>query len=284
MSHTPPDWWVALQGEWCRALARPLAFERGTFESPDAQQAASVLELKGEQGEQTSRFVLYHHQVWQRICSTIQASFLCTTLVMGPLLMNRLALLVFADNPPDDRSLDGAADRFGAMLRAILAAPAAEFAGCTLQVRQLLESENIRLPVLQQALQLDLAHRIAFRTTTPRVGKPLRQGDTSMNDARLLVNPSLSLLRLTHDVRSAGAPALPLVCHVAVVRSVDGVRTDVLDPVFARLLTLSRTSTLGVARDRIATTVEDALLPQLAATLDAAIDLAFARNYWLGAS
>ncbi|MBU6160106.1 MAG: putative DNA-binding domain-containing protein [Myxococcales bacterium] len=282
MSDTPPDWWVALQGEWCRALARPLTFERGTFESPDAQQAASVLELKGEQGEQTSRFVLYHHQVWQRICSTIQASFPCTTLVMGPLLVNRLALLVFADSPPDDRSLDGAADRFGAMLRGILVAPAAEFAGCTLQVRQLLESENIRLPVLQQALQLDLAQRIAFRTTTPRVAKPLRQADTSMNDARVLVNPSLSLLRLTHDVRSAGAPALPFVCHVAVVRSVDGVRTDVLDPIMARLLTFSRSQTVGEVRENIARAVDAVLLAQLETTLDSAIDLAFARNYWLG--
>jgi hypothetical protein len=282
MSPTPPEWWVALQTEWCRALARPLAFDRGTFESPDAAQVVALLEPDSQQGEPAARFMLYHHQVWQRICSTIQASFPCATRVMGPLLLNRITLLVFTASPPDARSLDGAADRFGATLRAALAAQQAELAGFTLQVRQLLESQKTPLPVLQQALQLDLAHRIAFGTTTPRMGEPPRHSDASVNDARVLVNPSLSVLRLTHDVRLAETPLLPQAIHVAIVRSTDGVRTDMLDPVMARLLALSRSQTLGEVRENIARAVDAVLLAQLQTTLDAAIDLAFARHYWLG--
>jgi hypothetical protein len=282
MSHGPPAWWLELQREWSRALTRPLQFQDGTFVSPDVKQAASVLELVGEEGARTSRFELYHVQVWQRVCATVQEGLPCTTRVLGPLLLNRVTLLAFAQGPPDDRSLDSVSDRVGAALRKSLAAPTAETSTTVKQVRETLDSQNVRLPVLQQALQVDLAHRIAFQAPAPRVHKLASRGSGIPADTQVSVNPTLSVLRLTHDVHSEGAPELALALHVAVVRSVDGVRTDTLDPVFARLLTLSRTQTLGQARDSIAKSVDAALLEQLDSTLDAAIELAFERNYWLG--
>jgi hypothetical protein len=114
------------------------------------------------------------------------------------------------------------------------------------------------------------------------VAQPGPQLSGASSGTQVSVNPTLSVLRLTHDVQTDGAPELPVALHVAVVRSVDGVRTDALDPIFARLLTLSRTQTLGQARENIARSVDAALLKQLDSTLDVAIGLAFERNYWLG--
>lgn len=282
MSQVPPAWWVALQSEWSSALAKPLTFQHGTFESLGAEIASSVLELTGDEGSRTRRFELYHVQVWQRVCATVQEGLPCTTRVLEPLLLNRMVLMVFAESPPDDRSLDSVSDRVGAVLRKSLAPPSAETSTTVKQVRETLDSQNVRMPVLQQALQVDLAHRIAFQAPTPRVDKLASRGSRIPVDAQASVNPTLSVLRLTDDVHSEGAPELALALHVAVVRSVDGVRTDMIDPILARLLTLSRTQTLGQARASIAKSVDAALLAQLDSTLDAAIDLAFQRNYWLG--
>lgn len=282
MSHGPPAWWVALQSEWSSALAKPLAFEHGTFESPDAGRVASTLELVGDVDAQTRRFALYHVQIWQRICATVQEGLPCTTRVLEPLLVNRIVLMVFADGPPDHRSLDSVSDRIGAVVRKSVAAQTGEASTSVRQVREMLDSQNVRLSVLQQALQVDLAHRIAFQAPTPRADKLASCGSGIPADAQASVNPTLSVLRLTHDVHTKGAPELPGTLHLAVVRSVDGVRTDILDPVFARLLTLSRTQTIGQARDNIANSVDASLLERLDSTLDGAIDLAFERNYWLG--
>jgi hypothetical protein len=193
-----------------------------------------------------------------------------------------MTLLAFAEGPPDDRSLDSVADRIGALLRKALVVSAAETAPAAASLRETLDTAHVDWLALQQALQLDLAHRIAFQAAVPRVAQPVPQLSDVSSGTQVSVNPTLSVLRLTHDVQTEGAPELPLALHVAVVRSVDGVRTDALDPVFARLLTLSRSQTLGQARENVARSVDAALSQQIDSTLDAAINLAFERNYWLG--
>jgi hypothetical protein len=282
MSHGPPAWWLELQGKWSRALARPLEFQHGTFVSPDAKQAASVLELDGNEGSRTSRFELYHVQVWQRVCATVQEGLPCTTRVIEPLLLNRIALMVFAESPPDDRSLDSVSDRVGAVIRKSVAAPRADTPPTAGQVRQLLESASVRLPVLQQAVQLDLAHRIAFQAAVPRVAQAVPQLSDVHHGTQVAVNPTLSVLKLTHDMYVEGAPDLASALHVVVVRSVDGIRTDTVDPILARLLTLARSQTLGQARESIANSVAPSSQESLDSRLDTAIRVAFERNYWLG--
>ena len=312
----PPAWWTELQAEMGRLLRTPLDSSQGRFRAPvEEYSLAFVAAVRNEAPGVNARLALYHEQYWRRLFTTIQTAFPRTASVIGHFWFNGLVSRYLEMHPPRGFDLSDVGERFFPALMAALEPLAAlgvgsglgkESAGYrviedslrTLQQRCVHESpmagifRSVDAPwsLVTQALHLDEAERRAFRATGEAVWSPSPEERARLRDSRLRYAGSFSLLRLDYELPLSqaldgldhDAPRRKTPMQVVVVRGKIGVATQVVDPVFARLLARGRLVPLGEAVAQTESALQGSLREHLHRSLDDYIRVALTNGWWVG--
>lgn len=307
----PPPWWTELQEELGKLLCAPLDASSGRFRAPvAAYPRALVAEVRDEAPGVHERLALYHEQYWKRLFTTLQGSFPRAAAVMGYFQFNGVASRFLGMYPPRSFDLADVSERFFEEVSAALDALAsghAKTAGHRLietPLRALSGSApgatlagdlgSVEAPwsLVAQALHLDEAERRAFRAAREPIWQPSPEERARLPEARLRYAASFSLLRLDYNlptgpvtgsmdgrVARGKAPA-----HVVLVRAPRGVAAQIIDPIFARLLTRARLGLFGDAVKQTEGALAAPLREHLHRSLDEYIDTALSRGFWVGAA
>ena len=306
----PPPWWAELQRDMGRLLCTPLDAGSGQFRAPVASYPrALVAQVRDDAPGVIARLALYHEQYWKRLFSTLQTSFPRTAAVMGYFRFNGVVAAYLRRNPPRTFDLSDVGERFFPELSAALDTLAAghpKTTGYRLIEKPLrvlsgsaasapldgaLGSVDAPWSLVAQALHLDEAERRAFRAPREPIWDPSPEERARLRDARLHYATSFSLLRLDYDLPTGPVegmdghvPRRKTPKHVALARAPRGITAQIVDPIFARLLSRARLGSLGEAITQTESALAGSLRDHLHHSLDEYIHVALTSGFWVGAA
>jgi hypothetical protein len=244
----------------------------------------------------SSRLAIYREQVWKRLFVTLQGAFPRTARILGAHRFNRAAMAVLVSDRRASRDLADLTEPFHGALEAALrpretsaretsARETTERADA-ITLRAIVAESRAPVAALLDCVRLDEAERRAFRAPVIEPRSAPEGGWDALRGHRATWAPSLSLVRVEHDVvaverirQGLGAP-LRAPVHVTIVAKSSGVAVRLVDPVFARVLAHASALTLGEALARTRGALDARLAAHLDAKRDDYLRDAFAHGFW----